>query len=135
MNDERGNRLTVAMERISMVLGALYAGHMGDLDQKLKAVRLSRCGFSNTEIADLLGKVSRTPLQPVAQLDPADIADKVCKYTGSTELELEIRRVRKRKRELVVFVMQGVSIPIVFKKPGTYDIGAGKQRTAFSVGT
>jgi len=84
---------------------------------------------------DSLGKVSRTPLQPVAQLDPADIADKVCKYTGSTELELEIRRVRKRKRELVVFVMQGVSIPIVFKKPGTYDIGAGKQRTAFSVGT
>ena len=60
MNDERGNRLTVAMERISMVLGALYAGHMGDLDQKLKAVRLSRCGFSNTEIADLLGTSANT---------------------------------------------------------------------------
>ncbi|KPJ64660.1 hypothetical protein AMJ44_12345, partial [candidate division WOR-1 bacterium DG_54_3] len=28
-----------------------------------------------------------------------------------------------------------VSIPIVFRKPGTYDIGSGKQRTAFSVGT
>jgi hypothetical protein len=28
-----------------------------------------------------------------------------------------------------------VSIPIVFQKPGTYDTGTGKQKTAFSVGT
>ena len=50
MNGEIDNRLILAMERIGMVLGALYAAHMGDLDQKLKADRLSRCGFSNTEI-------------------------------------------------------------------------------------
>lgn len=55
MSDDAGKRLAVAMERISMVLGALYASQMGDLEQGLKAERLSRCGFSNTEIADLLG--------------------------------------------------------------------------------
>ncbi len=60
MNDDSDNRLIVAMERISMVLGALYATHMGDLDQKLKADRLSRCGFSNTEIADLLATTPNT---------------------------------------------------------------------------
>lgn len=60
MNDQTDDRLTVAMERIGMVLGALYAGHMGDLDQKLKADRLSRCGFSNTEIADLLATTPNT---------------------------------------------------------------------------
>jgi hypothetical protein len=84
---------------------------------------------------DSVGKVSGTPVQPIASLDPADIANKISKYTGSAELELEIREVRKRRRELVAFVIQAVSIPIVFAKPGTYDIGSGKQRSAFSVGT
>jgi hypothetical protein len=32
-------------------------------------------------------------------------------------------------------LIQPVSIPLVFQKPGTYDIGGGKQRTAFGVGT
>lgn len=60
MSDNANERLTQAIERISKVLGALYASHMGDLDQGLKAERLSRCGFSNTEIADLLGTSSNT---------------------------------------------------------------------------
>lgn len=55
MNDDGSARLAAAMERISMVLGALYASQMGDLEQGLKAERLSRCGFPNKEIADLLG--------------------------------------------------------------------------------
>lgn len=49
------DKLSTAMERISMVLGALYASQMGDLEQGLKAERLSRCGYANKEIADLLG--------------------------------------------------------------------------------
>jgi DNA-binding NarL/FixJ family response regulator len=53
-------KLSTAMERISMVLGALYASQLGDLDQSLKAERLSRCGFSNREIADLLGTSPNT---------------------------------------------------------------------------
>ena len=55
MSNGEADKLSNAMERISMVLGALYASQMGDLDQSLKAERLSRCGFTNTEIADLLG--------------------------------------------------------------------------------
>jgi hypothetical protein len=55
MSNSADDRLSAAMERISMVLGALYASQMGDLEQGLKAERLSRCGYANTEIADLLG--------------------------------------------------------------------------------
>jgi hypothetical protein len=36
---------------------------------------------------------------------------------------------------LIAFVIQPAAIPLVFEKPGTYDIGAGKQKTAFGVGT
>ena len=60
MSNNVDERLTVAIGRISKVLGALYASHLGDLDQGLKAERLSRCGFSNTEIADLLGTSPNT---------------------------------------------------------------------------
>jgi len=55
MNDADFRRAADSLERIGLVLGALYASSMGDLDQKLKALRLNGCGFSNTEIAHLLG--------------------------------------------------------------------------------
>ncbi len=60
MSNDANERLALAIERISKVLGALYASQMGDLDQGLKAERLSRCGYLNTEIADLLGTSSNT---------------------------------------------------------------------------
>lgn len=49
------DRLVAALERIGRVLGALYSLQLGELDQPRVAERLSRCGFSNSEIADLLG--------------------------------------------------------------------------------
>lgn len=60
MTDDSSERLAEAIGRIGKVLGALYASHLGDMDQGLKATRLSRCGFSNTEIADLLGTSANT---------------------------------------------------------------------------
>lgn len=55
MSSNDDDKLSTAIERISMVLGALYASQMGDLEQGLKAERLNRCGYSHKEIADLLG--------------------------------------------------------------------------------
>ena len=55
MNGDDLNRLCAAVERVGMVLGAMYASHLGDVDQGVKAERLSRCGFSGSEIAALLG--------------------------------------------------------------------------------
>jgi hypothetical protein len=55
MNNVDVKRIAEALEKIGKVLGALFASHLGDLDQGLKAQRLSRCGFSNIEIAALLG--------------------------------------------------------------------------------
>lgn len=60
MSDDALKKLTEAVERIGKVIGALYASQISDLEQGIKAERLSRCGFSNTEIADLLGTSSNT---------------------------------------------------------------------------
>jgi CRP-like cAMP-binding protein len=60
VSENETKRIAEALERIGRVLGALYASHLGDLDQSIKAERLSRCRFANTEIADLLGTSANT---------------------------------------------------------------------------
>lgn len=60
MNEMEVKRGIEALEKIGRVLGALFASHLGDMEQGLKAQRLSRCGFSNVEIADLLGTTPNT---------------------------------------------------------------------------
>jgi DNA-binding NarL/FixJ family response regulator len=60
MNEGDVNRAIDALERIGMVLGALFSSHLGDTEQKVKAERLSRCGFSNQQIADILGTTAGT---------------------------------------------------------------------------
>jgi hypothetical protein len=81
------------------------------------------------------GVPSAASVEAIARIDPADIANKISKYTGPADMEFDIRTLEKNGHALVAFVIQGVSIPLVFQKPGTYDIGLGKQRNAFSVGT
>jgi hypothetical protein len=55
MNEQESLPFTRALERIGMILGAIYAASLGEGDQKEKARRLRYCGFSNTEIAKLIG--------------------------------------------------------------------------------
>jgi len=84
---------------------------------------------------DSLGVPTGASIDAITSIDPADIANKVSRYTGLVDFEFEIRRLTKKGQNLVAFVVQPVSVPLVFKNPGTYDIGSGKQRTAFGVGT
>jgi len=84
---------------------------------------------------DNAGIPSGVSIDDISALDPADVANKISKYTGSVDLEFEIRELKKNKRKLISFLIYPVSIPIVFRKPGTYEIGGGKQKTAFGVGT
>lgn len=55
MKDVEFKKGIEALEKIGRLLGLLYASQLGEMDQGIKAEHLSRCGFSNIEIADLLG--------------------------------------------------------------------------------
>ena len=56
MNEtEVGTALVNTLDRIAMVLGALFASQLGDIGQDPKIERLSRCGFTNVQIAKILG--------------------------------------------------------------------------------
>jgi hypothetical protein len=84
---------------------------------------------------DSLGRRSGVDLSVVAHVDPADILNKVSKYAGSNTLDINVIELQRDGAALQAFVVEPVAIPIIFQKPGTYDVGSGKQRTAFSVGT
>ncbi len=84
---------------------------------------------------DSLGTPTRVPLTALARVDPADVGNRISKYTGSVQLEFEVRELKRQGQVLPAFLIQAVSVPLVFERPGTYDIGGGNQRTAFSKGT
>lgn len=84
---------------------------------------------------DNLGSPTGRIVDSIRDIDPADVSNVVTKYTGPVDLEFEIRELQKNGHRLYAFVIQGVAIPIVFQRPGTYDAGSGKQKAAFGIGT
>lgn len=68
-------------------------------------------------------------------LDPATVVDKIEKYTDQHFDIFSFCSGSRRGAPVVVLVVSSVSIPIVFTAPGTYAVGGGKQKTAFSKGT
>lgn len=72
---------------------------------------------------------------PVLSLDPAKMTDKIARYTGEQFDAFEIQEAEKNGHRLAALQIHGISIPMIFIQPGTYDIGGGKQKSAFGKGT
>ena len=75
------------------------------------------------------------PTKSVLDIDPADITNRVFRYTGFANFDIDIREVSKAGSSLCAFLIAAAPTPLVFIRPGTYDVGGGKQKTAFGVGT
>jgi hypothetical protein len=72
---------------------------------------------------------------PLLAHDPADISNRIARYTGIQAVDFEIVELKRDKSFRPALVVSETDIPIIFSKPGTYDIGGGKQKTAFGQGT
>lgn len=81
------------------------------------------------------GTPSKEDISAVLQIDPAQITDKIVKYTGEQFDNFSIQEVDREEYKTGAFQVGGVSIPMVFIQPGTYDVGGGRQNTAFSRGS
>ncbi len=84
---------------------------------------------------DSMGAPTDESVQQISAEDPADIANKLAKYIGAPAFEFESLELRKQRHRLHALVISRAAIPHVFQKPGTYEIGDGKQKSAFAVGT
>jgi len=81
------------------------------------------------------GTPSSGDLKPIEALDPAVFADKIKKYTDQHFASFALSRGTRLGLPVLALIVFCSPIPIVFTSPGTYDVGGGKQKTAFSKGT
>ena len=81
------------------------------------------------------GSPAMVDLKQILALDPATIVDKIEKYTDQHFADFSLCSGSRRGCPVAVLSVSSVPVPIVFTAPGTYDIGGGKQKTAFSRGT
>ncbi|HDZ22692.1 hypothetical protein LCGC14_0454330 [marine sediment metagenome] len=84
---------------------------------------------------DNKGKPTRWDPTSVLDVDEAVVTDRIHKYTGVQFDSFTISEETKAGNRLVAILVEAVSIPIVFTKPGTYAVSDKKQKTAFSAGT
>jgi hypothetical protein len=68
-------------------------------------------------------------------LDLADLTNRVARYTGGQFSDFELVEVTRRGRAHAAMLIGEADVPIIFTKPGTYDVGGGKQKAAFGQGT
>jgi len=81
------------------------------------------------------GMPSGVDLSAVERLDPAQITDKIAKYTGEQFSDFEIKEFNKKGYKVIALLIGKTSYPMVFTRPGTYQVEQGKQKTAFAKGT
>ena len=68
-------------------------------------------------------------------IDPADLVNKLRKHTDHEFSGVEILEIDRNGTRLPAFLIPRSDIPIVFTKPGTYEVEPGRQKTAFAKGT
>lgn len=68
-------------------------------------------------------------------IDPADLTNRIHKYTGTHFHSFEFAECEKAGHEICSVTVKSTRIPLVFTRVGTYEPTPGKQKTVFSLGT
>jgi hypothetical protein len=81
------------------------------------------------------GRPTGHDVSHLLQLDPADFTNKLHRYTGYQFSEFSLHSLNKAGSTLLGIAVSTTRTPLVFEKPGTYDIGDGNQKIAFREGS
>ena len=81
------------------------------------------------------GSSSGEDVSGILRTDPAQITDKIAKYTGEQFDKFAVQEADRNGCKIAVLEVDSVSIPMVFTQPGTYGIGSGKSASAFAKGS
>ena len=87
-------------------------------------------GAENNGAASFAGAASN-----FLAIDPADLTNKIYKYTECHFSDFQIRRAQKAECELALLVIGGAQTPLVFTKEGGYTDPEGHPKRAFAAGT
>lgn len=81
------------------------------------------------------GMPSGADVAGALDIDPADLTNRIHRYTGTHFHGFEIVECEKAEHEICAVTVRNARIPLVFTRVGTYESTPGKQKTAFSLGT
>jgi hypothetical protein len=81
------------------------------------------------------GSPSSCDIDCVLAVDPANVTNKIYKYTDYQFHDFQIKELSRNKNRVCGIIIGGVDIPLIFTEVGTYPIEGSKQKTAFSKGT
>ncbi len=84
---------------------------------------------------DSKGNPTGNNVMPILEIDPAEITDKVSRYTSTQFDAFQLFEAEKRQAKIAILVIEAADVPFVFTKPGTYPISNSRQSTAFAQGT
>ena len=130
--------LTVTAESAELDFKSSFdPAHPGDWIELIKdVVAMSNSGGGTVLIGlNDEGLPSGADAASVLAVDPADITNKIHKYTATQFHAFEILECQKNDVDVCAIRVGAVRIPMVFTKVGTYETAPGKQKTVFSVGT
>jgi Putative DNA-binding domain/EC042_2821-lke REase len=68
-------------------------------------------------------------------IDPADLTNRIHKYTSTHFHGFEFIECEKGGHKICAIMIQSCRVPLVFTRVGTYEVAHGRQKTVFSVGT
>lgn len=81
------------------------------------------------------GTPSGADVEGALAIDPADLTNRIHKYTGTHFHGFEFAKCEKGGHKICAIVIRSCRVPLVFTRVGTYEVRQGKQKTVFSVGT
>ncbi len=79
------------------------------------------------------GVPSGFDVTPLLAVDPADIGNKIHKYTEQ-HLQVEFQEAVKAGQKICAIIIPGVRVPIVFTRVGETELPDGKKKTSFALG-
>jgi Putative DNA-binding domain/EC042_2821-lke REase len=68
-------------------------------------------------------------------IDPADLTNRIHKYTGTHFHGFEFIKCEKAGHKICAIMIRSCRVPLVFTRVGTCEVAHGRQKTVFSVGT
>lgn len=81
------------------------------------------------------GSHAKLDLAHLSTLDPAELTDKVARYTDMQFADFRIVKTQAAGGQVVCIEVGPSRIPMVFTRPGTYAVEGNRQKTAFGIGT
>lgn len=85
--------------------------------------------------ADSKGRPTESDVSPLLDVDPADIANKIYRYTEVHFSDVDIQSMERNSFQVAAIFVGPAEFPMIFCKPGTYAISEKQQKTAFAQGS